>query len=163
MTDFVDKPELLRRLSYGYVRFNLILERLSPEQRITPDVIGVWSVKDLLAHFIAHEQRALDELRHALRGDPYHFDHSCNATFNEGAVLAYRTESYANVYAAWSRSVESVIAEVSQLTDADFDLNWRVVQLLDDTIDGALANNSYEHWEAHAEQIEAWLESEAFK
>jgi hypothetical protein len=110
---FVDKPELLRRLREGYTRFHLILERLSPEQKIARDVIGVWSVKDLLAHFIAHEQRALDELHHALRGEPYHFDHDCNDTFNEGVVMAYRMEAFAIVYAAWSRSVESVIAQVS--------------------------------------------------
>ena len=155
---FVDKAELLRRLHDGYARFNLLLERLTPEQKIAPNVVGVWSVKELLAHFIAHEQRALDELHHALRGEAYHFDFDCNDTFNEGAVLAYRAQSFADVYAAWSRSVEVVIAEVSRLNDTDFDPSERVVQSLDDTIDGALANNTYEHWEEHGAQVEAWLE-----
>lgn len=152
--DFVDKSELLRRLHEGYARYNALLDRLPPEQKTVSNVTGVWSVKDIVAHFIAHEQRALDELRCALQNKAYSFDFSCNDTFNEGAVLAYRMQSYSTVYAAWSRSVESVIAEVSQLTDADFDPNGRVVQALGDTIDGALANNTYQHWEEHGVQIE---------
>jgi len=158
--EFVDKPELLRRLQNGFQQFNALLERLTPEQKLEPNVVGVWSVKDLLAHFIAHEQRALDEIHHALRDEPYHFAHECNDTFNEGAVLAYRAQPYADVYAAWSRSVERVLAEVAQLADADFDPAGRVVQALDDTIDGALANNTYEHWAEHGAQVEAWLEKQ---
>jgi hypothetical protein len=155
--DFLDKAELLRRLHDSCQRFNALLARLTPEQKLAPNVIGVWAVKDLLAHFIAHEQRALDQIHHALLGEAYHFAHECNDTFNEGAVLAYWAQSYADVYAAWSRSVEVVIAEVSRLNYADFDPGGRVVQLLDDTINGALANNTYEHWAEHGGQVEAWL------
>jgi trans-aconitate methyltransferase len=118
----------------------------------------VWSVKDVIAHFIAHEQRALDELDHALRGEPYHFDFGCNDTFNEGAVLACRKLSYEDVVAAWENSVAGVMAVVKQLTDADFDPAGVVVQRLEDSIDGAMANNTYEHWQDHGAQIEAWLQ-----
>ena len=155
--DFVDKTELLHRLYIGQQEFKNLIARIPPEQTSLPGATGTWSVKDVIAHLIAHEQRALNELDHAQRGEPYHFDHSCNDTFNEGAVLASQTQAYENVVAAWESSVASVIAAVEQLTDADFDPNGIVVQRLEDSIDGALANNTYEHWQDHGAQIEEWL------
>lgn len=157
MMDFVDREELLRRLDQGFADFNALLDEIPRERMTVPDVAGKWSVKDLLAHFIAHEQRAVDEVLHALRDEPYHFDHSCNDAFNEGAVIVYRLKSYDEVYASWMQSVETTIEFVGRLSDADFDPEGAVVSALDDTIDGALANNTYDHWSEHAVQVEAWL------
>lgn len=155
--EFVDREELLRRLDQGFVDFNALLDEIPRERLTVPGVVGAWSVKDLLAHFIAHEQRAVDEVTHALMDEPYQFDHGCNDTFNAGAVLVWRLKSYDEVYAAWQQSVEATMDFVRRLSDVDFDPEGAVVQRLDDTIDGALANNTYDHWREHAVQVEAWL------
>jgi len=36
-----------------------------------PGVAGVWSVRDVLAYFVAHEQRALAEVRLARHASPH--------------------------------------------------------------------------------------------
>ncbi len=79
----VTQDELLRRLGHGCADVEAFLARLTEAQQRVPGVVGTWSVRDILAHFIAHEQRALEELRHALRGERLAID-----AFNDGAVQA---------------------------------------------------------------------------
>jgi len=50
-----------------------------------------------------------------------------------------------------------VITAVRALSDADYDLNGPVAQVLEDTIDGALGNNTYDHYAEHLPEIEAWI------
>ena len=49
---------------------------------------------------------------------------------------------------------------VQSLADADFEPLSRLETLLDDTVDGALANNIYEHCAAHQGQVEAALNNQ---
>lgn len=157
MDDYISKSELISRLHQGFARFNALLNRLTPAQKVQPNTIGDWSIQDIVAHFICHEQRALDELACALRGETYHGFPADNDSFNAGGVLTLRFLPFDEVHALWTRSFQQVVAAVDALSESDFDPTGRVVQLLDDSIDGALANNSYEHYEEHAVQIEVWL------
>jgi hypothetical protein len=57
----------------------------------------VWAIKDVIAHFIAHEQFALRELQHALRGERYILDERATATMNERAVAERQHQSVTEV------------------------------------------------------------------
>ncbi|HLY24897.1 MAG TPA: maleylpyruvate isomerase N-terminal domain-containing protein [Aggregatilineales bacterium] len=155
MEPHVSKSELLHRLANAKARLDALLALIRPEQRIKPELVGGWSVKDMLAHFIAHEQRALEELRAALRGEQPDSLPADNDSFNLGAVLASRSQSYEQIKAAWDRSFAEIVEAVRALSEADFDPWSQVVRLLDDSIDGALANNSYEHYTEHLPQLAA--------
>jgi hypothetical protein len=156
----VTKDELLRRLEDGHATVEAVLARLSDAQMDEPNVVGAWSVKDILAHFIAHEQRALAELQHALRGERMAVDHGSGDEFNAEAVTWRHGQSPAEVRAAWEASYRQVVAAVASLSAEGFNPSGPVVAALDDTIDGALANNTYEHYTEHLSQIEAWLQAE---
>ena len=162
MEAFVSKDELLRRLNQEYMRFNNVLAQMSDAQLVEPNTIGAWSVKDLLAHFVAHEQRALEELRYALRGERLVIDHSAGDVFNAQAVSASLSQSLAEVQAAWDASFQQIVTAVAALTDADFDPEGVVVRALDDTIDGALGNNTYGHYAEHLSAVEAYLKKLSF-
>lgn len=149
----VTKAELLRRLAAGYAAVGAVLAGLGDADLARPGVAGGWSAQDLLAHFIAHEQRALEELRHARRGARLAIDHGANDAFNDGAVLAWRGATPAQVRAAWAASFGQVVAAVEGLAEADFDPAGPVAAALDDTIDGALANNTYGHYAEHLPQL----------
>jgi uncharacterized protein (TIGR03083 family) len=156
MEQHVGKSELLKRLDAAHARIDAILARLSPEQRTEVNTVGAWSIMDLIAHVIAHEQRALNELRHALRGERFEPDYD-EDDFNEKAVAASRSLSYEQVKANWDRSFAEVVAAIEALSDADFDPSGNVVQMLGDTIDGAFGNNTYDHYAEHMPTIEALL------
>jgi len=142
----VTRAELLRRLDAGIAAVEAFLAGVPDAALREPGVVGVWSVADVLAHFVAHEQRALAELRLAGRGERLCIDHAANDAFNDGAVLSWRALDPATVRAA-----------VTALAEADFDPAGPIAAALDDTIDGALANNTYGHYAEHLSEMESWV------
>jgi uncharacterized protein (TIGR03083 family) len=155
----VTREELLARLEREKGRLDTVLDRLNSDQVAVPGAIGDWSVKELLAHLIAHEQRALREVAYALRGERLEIDHSANDAFNEEAVAVYRDQPYAAVREAWEASYQVVVSAVAALPEAAFDPAGEVAATLDDSIDGALGNNTYGHYAEHRREVEAWLAS----
>jgi hypothetical protein len=146
---FVDKQQLLRRLDARRAEFLTQLARIPPDAPTVPNKIGAWSVRDLLAHLIAHEQRVLAELGAARRGKRPPPLRESNDAFNAEAVAARQNQSLTEVRAAWDASFAQVLAAVQALSDADFEPFGPVCELLEDTIDGALGNNTYGHYAEH--------------
>lgn len=156
-TEFVGKEELLDRIERGQAEFMEVLAEIPLEDTEIPNELGAWSVKDLIAHFIGHEQRALAELQAARRGEKYDGPWDDNDAFNARAAEEYRNRSFERVVAAWYLSTAKVMEAVKELGDADFEPTSQVSQLLEDSIDGALANNTYEHYAEHLPELEAWV------
>lgn len=159
MNNPVGRAELLARLDQSYQCVMTLISPLSATQLETPGVVGDWSIKDLLAHFIAHEQFALAELAHAQRGEAYDPGPGGSDAINARAVAEQGGASAASVLRDWQASYQRVVSAVCALSDAEFDPEGPLAQTLGDTIDGALANNSYEHYAEHLPAIEAWLRS----
>ena len=122
----IGKAELLRRLDQGKADFDAVLARLNADQGDRLMVTEAWTVKDLIAHLIAHEQRAVEELRAAVRGQRPDVPLGDNDAFNLGAVMACRTMSYEAIKAAWDRSFAEVVEMVQRLADADFEPSSRL-------------------------------------
>ncbi len=157
MDQHIGRAELLARLARSYQRVIATLAPLTPAQLGTPGVVGDWSIKDVLAHFIAHEQFALAELDHARRGQRYEPGMADLDTINARAVAERQGKPAIAVLRDWQASYQQVVAAVQALPEADFDPAGPLAQALGDTIDGALGNNSYEHYAEHLPAIEAWL------
>lgn len=153
----IDKAELTRRIAAGYQRLAGLIDHLSPAQMEQPGAFGSLSIKDLLAHLIAHEQRALEELRAAQRGCQLPIDHAANDAFNAGAVAAVAPIDPSSVRVAWERSVQQVLTAIHVLDDADFQPTSTLTQILEDSIDGAIGNNTYEHYAEHWPEVVAWI------
>ncbi len=156
----VDKAELLKRIEHSYEHFEELLSRAVLHDVEEPGVCGVWSVKDIVAHLIAHEQRTLEELVEARQNIHMEIRHNENDSFNDGAIYAYRASTFETVRTQWRRSHEILVKAIQHLDDAAFDSQGGFVRALGDTIDGAVANNTYEHYAAHGAQIEVWLASQ---
>src|SRR5581483_7917655 len=124
-----------------------------------PNTIGDWSVKDLLAHFIAYEQRALEGLDAATRGERAVMDSASSDEDDARAVQARRGRSFDDVRGEWDTSFAQISAAVQVLDEAEFEPFSPVCVLLEDTIDGALANHTYEHYHEHRPALEAWLQA----
>jgi len=161
MEQFVDRKELLKRLDHEYRRFRNSIAPLTPKHFETPGVVGTWSIKDLIAHFIAHEQFALHELQHALRGERYQPDENEADAINDRAVADYQQQSLDEVLHAWDISYHQIVVLVEALPDDAFQPMGSFVQVLEDTIDGALGNNTYLHYAEHLPSVEAWLRQQS--
>lgn len=157
----VSKDDLIQRLEQSHLAFDALLARTTQDQLTRLPVVGHWVMRDVLAHFIAHEQHALEEIRLARRGHRVDPDYGDSDAFNEGAVSAWRGQSLAEVRRAWEVSRRQVVTLVEGLSNEDVDPSGPVVEALGDTIDGALANNTYEHYAVHGRQIEEALRASA--
>ena len=144
----VSKAELLERLTRESARLKDTFERLDPDVRV-----GAWSLTEFLAHLIAHEQRAMAEVRAALVGEHFEIDHDANDAFNQGATFSSRAFPSDAVYRAWLESNASLLGFVESLPDDVFRAPNAVIQTLGDTIDGALANNTYGHYAEHLPKL----------
>ena len=153
----VTKQELVTRIERGRGEFLSALADVSETEMTRPKTVGDWSISDLIAHVIAHEQHALAELQAALRGEVYAINHETNDTFDAGAVSCFYGHSFSQVRVAWLASTDNVIAAVEQLTPEEYDSAGSVCAILEDSIDGALGNNTYGHYAEHLPEVQAWL------
>jgi hypothetical protein len=179
-SEHVGKSELLSRIRTSRDKMAMILEAIPPSLFLHPHAIGRWSVRDLLAHFVAHQQRALAEIAAGRRGerlaldpndssafnalDPNDssafnaLDSNDSSAFNAGAVFAWSSLLPVEALAAWERSCGCVIGIVEELTETDFAPDSSLERALGDTVDGALANNTYAHYAEHLPALEAFVE-----
>jgi hypothetical protein len=146
--DNVSKHELIERIEHASSRLNDVLKHLEPDARI-----GTWSLSDFLAHLIAHEQCAMAEIKAAIHGEVLVIDHRAINEFNQGAVFSSRLYTFAVVHPAWLESVASVLEFVNALPDEVFEASNPVTDILEDSIDGALANNTYKHYLEHLPKL----------
>lgn len=110
-------------LKYGHLSLLGTLEGLPEEERETPGVCGVWSVKDILAHLASYELALVDLLGAFVRGEDemgptlraFVEEHN---SFNDAQVMQRRTHSTAAVLAEYVQAHEQVTALAAQLNPA---------------------------------------------
>jgi hypothetical protein len=157
MESHINKIELLNRIREARDNFQELLSHLTDSQMVTAGVIGSWSVKDIIAHVIAHEQLALRELDGAKRGILMTSDQLSTDSINADAVEASKSLSLDEIRESWQRSYEQILRAIEALTNEDFEPSGELTQRLEDTIDGAFGNNTYGHYAEHEGHIRAWL------
>lgn len=157
MEERLSRDEILQRLAIEQRRLMDTLARVKPEQLTQPGVVGVWSVKEVLAHLIFWNAFSLQELQAAVDDKLFAHPEGTGDEINARAVAAYADWSAEAVQRAFEQSCHEVLDCVKHLPDAAFEVDSSIEQKLDETVHGALANNTYEHWPIHEAQIRAWL------
>jgi uncharacterized protein (TIGR03083 family) len=153
----LDKADILNLLHTEYGRLQATLAKLTPEQMLQPNVVGYWSVKDVLAHLVFWNRYPVMELQHALQGKIFEFDHSEPDRINAVAVAQYEARSLDDVKADFAETFKEIVAAIEALSDADFASSSQLEQALGDTVAEAFSNNTFEHYPLHEAQIRAWI------
>lgn len=157
MEERLSRDEILQRLAIEQRRLLDTLARVKPEQQMQSGVVGLWSIKDVLAHLIFWNAFSLQELQAAVDGKLFAHPEGSGDEINARAVAAYADWSADSVQRAFEQSCHEVLDCVKHLPDAAFEAGSTIEQMLDETVHGALANNTYEHWPIHEAQIREWL------
>jgi hypothetical protein len=131
-----------------------LLASLSDEQMTQDGVMEQWSLKDVLAHITGWEQwmlrvihkesEALAELAKMRSGDLGRIVDAMNAATH----AANRQRPLCDVQAAFQASFREVVAQLAAVADADWAHLYPVV-----------AANTFEHYDEHAQGVQAWLDS----
>lgn len=159
MEDRLERREILQRLRAEHRRLSAALEQLTPAQVMQPDVVGYWSVKDVVSHLVFWNQFAVAEVNAAGSGKAHPHPPGTGDEINAQAVAEHDGRDWGEVHSQFEQSCEQVITLVETLPDEAFEPDNRIEQILEETIHGALANNTYEHWPMHEAQIRMWMET----
>lgn len=177
-----DKAALLEAMNAGRQEWEAVLSQVTDAQLKMPNVDGVWSIQDILAHITGYEQYAWamlsdskkDETRQTAMFDAYYQTHLTlfrashpeypeqiqkvrAEQINELFAAAYRYKLPREVRAMEKEAYLNLLQWVQMLTEAELAKPF--------TPDGKnflqiLPNQCYVHYRLHIPPIKAWLEKQ---
>ncbi len=152
----IDKATLLDKVRSGRSRLEALLATFTGEHMAQPGAEGEWSIKDHLAHITWHEREVVNMLRARsleegvgsdLWGLPLHERNRAIYDSNRDRSIEDVQAESQEVYAELSQLLEGLSEE--DLTDPgrykDMPGDWKPWRLI--------AENTYEHYYDHAEDI----------
>ncbi len=161
----MDKETLLRTIQTEYAHLDSLIAPLSETQLCTPGSEGQWSIKDILAHVAVWEQICARWLEEFLRGETPQPSERLDRDSNNRIYRENRDRSLSEVRGLCRSAHEQFLHQVELLTQTytEEDLNaphrfawtesWPGYSLI-----SAIADNSYEHYQDHAQQIRNLLD-----
>jgi len=158
MNESISRSELLGRCRRSRAAWDALLANLTPEQMHQPKAVGEWSVKDIIVHITWYEREMVGILNsHAFAGSKWWdlpLDERNRMICEEG-----KDHPLAEVLAESRQVDEALIQGLEKLPEADLysptsfpgmPAEWQPLEII--------SNNSYEHYDEHAEAVTAWLE-----
>jgi hypothetical protein len=165
MEEDLNKMMLLDKIRAEYSAFAAFLAFLSEAQMTRAGADGAWSVKDVLAHLTAWQQRLLDILHAAQQGrEPAApvralTDEEIDR-LNAQFYAAARLRPLNDVQAAFHATYQQIIAAILALANEDVMAPRRFAWLGDTPLWQIISGNTYEHYQEHCRTIRAWLNSQ---
>jgi hypothetical protein len=128
-------------------------------------VVGIWSVKDVLAHLVAWEAElvtALSQLEQHKRYAPRIVEIDDIDEWNEDQYRTNAARSLAAVLEDFHSVHKHLIKVLDALDDRTLDDNRLWPWMEGEPLSYLVAENAIWHEEEHAEEIEAWREVQGF-
>jgi hypothetical protein len=162
----MNKTALLHTIQTEYAHFESLIAPLSETQLCTAPTEGEWSIKDSMAHIAVWEQicsRWLKEFVHGVTPQPLE---RLDAGSNDRIYQENRDRSLAEVRKLFQQAHQQFLEQVNLLTQtlSEEDLNtsdrfaW-TESWPGHSLTAVIADNSYEHYQDHAQQIRRLLDA----
>lgn len=139
-----ERLQILQDVSKNWLELQRAIRGLSDTQMVRPGVVGEWSVKDIMAHITAWEQKLIDEIEARESGEE----------FEEPDVDAFNAEQY-RLNA--DMDLEDVRAEFQE-THAELMEILEVTPVLNRDL---VKFDTYAHYAEHAEHINQWRRAQS--
>jgi uncharacterized damage-inducible protein DinB len=151
----IELTALIRTTS---TQLELLISRLNVADMNQPGAVGIWSVKDVLAHIAFWERHAVDVLRAARRGEAPRLDAEDETESRNASVVAqYYLAPLSAVVAGWHDAREELLEEIQDISDADLNDPRRFPWSQGRTLLDRIAEDSYAHEQEHIDQIRSWM------
>jgi hypothetical protein len=152
------KERLLDLVRDSHARFERVIQQLSDEEMLVPEVQGKWSVKDILAHMSAWEDHCLGFLDADARGETPGLITSADVDrVNEQFYQESRDKSLDEVRKGFARSFQRLLDRIEALSDEDLLSPERYPWFKGSPFWLMVAYNTFDHYPRHARRIEEWL------
>ena len=163
----MEKTTLLENIQREHDQLVALLMPLSEDLLCTATLDGNWSIMDLIAHVSAWEQLCIGWIEMYLRGetpDPFS-QMNANSGANERIFRENQHRPLQEVQENFARIYQMFLGQVQDLTQTISveDLNrpqaWlhQLTHLYGQSLVGLIADNFYDHYRDHAQQIRTWL------
>ena len=158
----MDKTQLLEQMETGRAEFDALLVQLSDEQMLNPALDGGRSIKDILSHIAVWQWRCARWFEISLRGEvPERPEPGVTwqqmDELNERDFLNARNATLQEARDDYRRSYQHLFDLLKSMPEEDFGNTHRFSWWEGEPISQVIASNSFEHYQEHAEQIQAWL------
>ena len=162
----MDKATLLHTIQTEHAHFEALVAPLSETQLCLANFVGQWSIKDIMAHIAVWEQLCGRWLEVFVSGKTPQPSERLDNTSNERIYLENCDRSLPEVQELFHNAHQQFLHQVNLLTQAftEEDLNtphrfawtepWPCYTLI-----AVIADNSYEHYYDHAQQIHHSLDA----
>ena len=158
-----DKQQILTTLREEFNRWEALLAGLSEEQITAPQLPANWSIKDVIAHLRAWQQRSIARLEAALLNRapeyptwPAQFDPEAEGEphdLNAWLYAAYRDQPWSSVHRDWREGFLHFLELGEAIPEKDL-LEAGRYPWLEGYALFAVLQGSYEHHREHAEYLE---------
>jgi hypothetical protein len=157
------KSELVDRIRAAHEELAQAIAALPADELVQAGVTEQWSVKDVMAHLTYWEQEVLTYIAQVERGEEPPDDSLPGETnqqrvdrLNEANYQRNRSRPLDDVQVDFARSYQEMLTTVEGWDDADVAPGGRLEQLLGVGVEQALAGDTWEHYQEHADQIQEW-------
>ncbi len=156
------KEEILEQIREARGALLAVLEDLSDDQLLRPHVVGIWSIKDVLAHLTVWESELITALAHAdtpsrvpaiVEIEDFDEWNDEQYRLNARRPLAAVLEDFHGVHKHLLKAVEDL--DTATLEDAQ-----RFPWMEGEPLWYLIAENGYWHEQEHADQIYQWREEQ---
>ena len=158
-----DKQDILTTLREEFNRWEELLASLSEEQITAPQLADNWSIKDVIAHLRAWQQRSIARLEAALLNKapeypawPPQFDPEAEGEphdLNAWLYATYRDQPWSSVHGDWREGFLHFLELGEAIPEEDL-LDVGRYAWLEGYALFAVLQGSYEHHREHAEYLE---------
>ena len=160
----MDKTSLMNMIQTEFAQFESLIAPLSEEQLCKVPFKGEWSIKDIMAHIAVWEQICTRWLDECARGETLHPSERVDIESNDRIYRENRDRPLAEVQELFHQAHQQFLHQVDLLflTLPEEEINashrfawteaWPGSSLI-----AVIADNSYEHYYDHAQQIRNWF------
>jgi len=160
----LDKTTLLNTIQTEYSQFESLIAPLSEIQLCASPSQGEWSIKDIMAHIAAWEQICTRWLDEVVRGETPQPAERVDMHSNERIYQQHRDNSLAEIEQFFHDAHQQLLKQVDILfqTLSEEEINashrfawteaWPGASII-----AVIADNSYEHYQDHAQQVRKLL------
>src|SRR6266516_5152208 len=148
----MDKQQLLKRLEKAWAAIEESYDGLSDSQMMEPDVMGNWSVKDILAHVTTWEEEALKYLPLIITGGrpPRYIQYGGIDAFNAHMTEQKRNLVLYELLEQLDETHHRLIDYIQSVPEEHFTRETRFRH--------RLRLDTYSHYPIHARAIREWRE-----
>lgn len=166
------KDHILAGLREQFDQWVALLDSLSESQLTTPLEAGEWSIKDIVAHLWAWQQRTIarNEAAAANR-EPVFSEWPANIdpdkegsadAINAWIYATYHDQTWASIYHKWKSGFQRFIDTAAAISERDL-LDSERFSWLNGYSVAMVVLASYEHHLEHYEKLQDWLKSHGLK